>query len=153
MPSLIKREFKTILVLASGTKVDEEAVEFACELAKKNKSKLYVAHVIEIDDTLPLDTEIEEKIQKGESILDEAENTVKRAGWKVETELLQARKSGPAIIDEASECGADLIILGTFYEEKFGEFSLGETIPYVLKHAPCRVILWWEPLKEKAFEG
>ncbi len=142
-------KFKSVLVSVSGAKVDEETVKFACDLGKRNKAKVYVAYVIEIDRTLPVDAEIRGEIQRGESILDEAENVAKKAGWEVEADLLQARESGPALVNEAVECGADLIIIGTVYKTKFGEFSLGETIPYVLKHAPCRVILWWEPLKEE----
>jgi hypothetical protein len=33
----------------------------------------------------------------------------------------------------------DLILLGINYEKRFGEFSMGKTVPYVLKNAPCRV--------------
>ena len=33
----------------------------------------------------------------------------------------------------------DLILLGITYKKRFGEFDLGQTAPFVLKHAPCRV--------------
>jgi nucleotide-binding universal stress UspA family protein len=33
----------------------------------------------------------------------------------------------------------DLILLGVTYKRRFGEFDLGRTAPFVLKHAPCRV--------------
>ena len=145
-------KFKCILVPVSGAKVDEETVRFACDLARRNKAKVYVAYVIEIDRTLPIDAEIESEIRKGEEILNRAEDIAEKAGWEVETDLLQAREGGPALIEEAVECGADLIIIGAVYQTKFGEFSLGETIPYVLKHTPCRVMLWWEPLKEEVAE-
>jgi len=145
-------KFKSILVSVSGAKVDDETVRFACDLARRNKAKVYIAYVIEIDRTLPLDAEIESEIQKGEGILNRAEGIAEKAGCEVETDLLQARESGPALIEEARECGADLIIMGAVYQTKFGEFSLGDTIPHVLKHAPCRVMLWWEPLREEVAE-
>ena len=31
--------------------------------------------------------------------------------------------------------------MGIGYKRKFGEFDLGQTAPYVLKNAPCRVWL------------
>jgi nucleotide-binding universal stress UspA family protein len=43
----------------------------------------------------------------------------------------------------------DLIAIGAGYEKKFGEFNLGETIPYVLKNAPCRVLICREPIPEE----
>ena len=38
------------------------------------------------------------------------------------------------------------IVVGCPHEEKFGSFSLGDTIPYVLKNAPCSVIVWRDPI-------
>jgi hypothetical protein len=49
-------------------------------------------------------------------------------------------------VEEAIEAGADLILLGVPYRRKFGEFDLGKTVPYVLKHAPCEVWICREPI-------
>ena len=57
---------------------------------------------------------------------------------------MQARDTGPAVVDEAEEFGADLIVMGLPYKRRFGEFNLGRTVPYVLKNAACRVILFRE---------
>lgn len=59
----------------------------------------------------------------------------------MESELLQAREVGPALVDEAIERGVDLIIIGVPYKKRFGEFNLGKVAPYMLKNAPCRVWL------------
>ena len=60
---------------------------------------------------------------------------------KIETVLLQARDVGAAIVDEASERGADLLVLGLPYRKRFGgDFAIGRTIPYVFKNAPCAVM-------------
>ena len=61
---------------------------------------------------------------------------------RTETEALQAREAGPAIIDEAVEREVDLILMGVKYKRRFGQFSLGNVVPYVLKNAPCPVILY-----------
>ena len=42
----------------------------------------------------------------------------------------------------AREQGIDLILMGVSYKRRFGQFSLGNVVPYVLKNAPCRVILY-----------
>ena len=67
----------------------------------------------------------------------------------VETDMLQAREIGPALVDEAIERGVDLITIGFTYKKQYGEFTLGETIPYVLKNAPCWVLICREPISEE----
>ena len=49
---------------------------------------------------------------------------------RVETVLLQARDVGAALVDEASERGADLLVLGLPYRKRFGgDFAIGRTVP------------------------
>ena len=134
-------EFKNILVPVAGTDADDEALVLACRLSKKNKSKIWSVYVITIERTLPLEAEIESEIQKAEGILTHAEEMAEQEDCKVQTDVLQARDAGPAIIDEAVERGADLIVMGIEYKKHFGQFSLGDVVPYVLKNAPCQVIL------------
>lgn len=38
------------------------------------------------------------------------------------------------------------IIMGIPYKKRFGEFDLGRTTPYLLKHAPCHVWICRETL-------
>ena len=135
-------EFKKILVPAGGTEADLETMKLACRLAKKDKGKIWAVCVIAIKRALPLDAEIEPEIQGAEEILDRVEMVAEEADYEVETDVLQAREAGPAIIDEAVERGVDLILMGVKYKRRFGQFSLGNVAPYVLKNAPCPVILY-----------
>jgi len=135
-------ELHKILVPVVGTQADEEAMKLACRLAKKDKGKIWAFYVITIKRALPLDAEIEPEIQKAESILDHIEMVAEEQDYEVETDILQAREAGPAIIDEAVERGIDLILMGVKYKRHFGQFSLGHVVPYVLKNAPCPVILY-----------
>jgi nucleotide-binding universal stress UspA family protein len=48
-------------------------------------------------------------------------------------------------VDEAIERNVNLIVMGVTYRKRFGEFYLGQTTPYVLKNAPCRVWVAREP--------
>lgn len=135
-------EFHKILVPAGGTEADEEAMRLACRLAKKDKGKIWAFYVITIKRTLPLDAKIDSEIRKAEAILDHIESIAEEQDYEVETDVLQAREAGPAIIDEAVERGIDLILMGVKYKRRFGQFSLGNVVPYVLKNAPCPVILY-----------
>ena len=135
-------EFSKILVPVSGTEADDEAMKLACTLAKKNKAKIYAVYVITIKRSLPLEAEVESEIRRGESILEHIENVAEEQDYEVETDLLQAREVAPTIVDEVAERGIDLILMGITYGTRFGQFSLGNVVPYVLKNAPCRVILY-----------
>lgn len=135
-------EFHNILVPVTGTEADEEAMKLACRLAKKNKAKIRAVYVITVKRALPLDAEIEPEIQKAEGILDHIDRVAEEQDYEVETDLLQAREAGPTIVDDAVEQEADLILMGVKYKRRFGQFSLGSTVLYVLRNAPCRVILY-----------
>ena len=135
-------EFKRILVPVVGNEADKEAVKLACRLVKRDKGKVWAVCVVTVKRALPLDTEIEPEIQSAEGILDHAERVAGEENYEVETDILQAREAGPAIIDEAVERGVDLILMGIKYKRSFGQFSMGSVVPYVLKNAPCPVMLY-----------
>ncbi len=135
-------EFHKILVPVIGTEADDEAIRLACWLAKKNKDKIWAIYVITVRRSLPLDAEVEPEITEAEKILDHAQSVAEEEDYEIETDLLQAREAGPTIVDEAVEREVDLILMGVEYKRRFGQFSLGSVVPYVLKNAPCRVILY-----------
>ncbi len=143
-------EFSKILVPVSGGESDEEAIKLAVRLAKPAKGKIWAVYVITVKRTLPLDAEIEPEIQKAEGILDRVERVAKDRDFQVETDVLQAREVGPALVDEAVARGVDLILMGVKYKTSFGQFSLGNIVPYMLKNAPCRVILYHQYISKEA---
>jgi len=135
-------EFHKILVPVTGTQVDDEAMRLACQLAKKNKGKVWAVYVITLKRSLPINAEIRSEISKAEDILDHIASVAEEADYEAETDLLQAREAGPTIVDEAVEREVDLILMGLSYKRRFGQFSLGNVVPYVLQNAPCQVILY-----------
>ncbi len=135
-------EFHKILVPVGGTEADDEAMRLACWLAKKTKGKIWAVHVATVKRSLPLEAEIESEIRRAEDRLDHIEEVAEEQDYEVETDILQAREVAPAIIDEAVERDVDLILMGVRYIRRFGQFSLGDVVPYVLKNAPCPVILY-----------
>jgi nucleotide-binding universal stress UspA family protein len=130
-----------ILVPVNGNPTDDEAVALACDIGRRGKAAVYAIYVIEVKRTLPLDVDLPPEAAKGDSVLARAERVAEDFGLDLETEILQARDVGTAIVDEALERDIDLIVMGIGYKRKFGEFDLGHTAPYVLKNAPCRVWL------------
>ena len=140
------KQYRTILVPVAGRPEDEEALELACQIARSiGDVKIIVTNIISIDRSLPLDAEVGSEIARAEGILSRFENMGKKYGCQLETNLLQARMIAPAIVDEAVEQKAVAIVIGAAYKTHFGEFSLGDVVPYILQNAPCRVILSHRP--------
>ena len=84
---------------------------------------------------------------EAQQILDHAELQAETRKARLEPVLLQAREVGAALVDEATERDADLLVVGLPYRKRFGgDFAIGRTIPYVLKHAPCEVWVVREPI-------
>ncbi len=139
---------RRILVSVTGERIDSEVVELACNYAKRVKAEVYVIKVIEVKRSLPLDADLSSEVEKGEEILNQAEKIAETVDISIETELLQARDAGIAVVDEAIERGVDLIVLGMGYRNKFGDFNVGKIVPQVLKNAPC-----WVWVVRESFEN
>lgn len=135
-------EFHRVLVPIGGTEADEEAIKLACGLTRKKKGIIWAIYVITIKRTLPLEAEIESEIREAETILDRIMSIAEEQDHEIDTDILQAREAGPAIIDEATEREVDLILMGIKHKTRFGQFSLGNAAPYILKNAPCPVMLY-----------
>ena len=138
----------SILVPVNGDESDEEAVRLACGLVRPSKGKIFALHVIKMERELPVDAEVAPAMARGEEILKYIEELAKGERCEVEAELLQAREVGPAVVQEAVERGVEAIVIGTPYKLRYGSFSLGRTVPYIMKNAPCRVILWRETMAQ-----
>ena len=137
---------KRVLVPINGNPTDDEMVALACSIAKRTKGEVHVVYIIEVKRTLPLDADLPPEAERGEMVLEQAERVAESFDLQIQADLLQARDVGPTIVDEARERGADLILLGVTYKKRFGEFNLGGTVPYVLKHAGCRVWVCRQPV-------
>jgi nucleotide-binding universal stress UspA family protein len=143
-------QFRRAVIALSGSRTDRPIVALAAELARTTHSELVGVHVVEIDWTLPLDADVAGQSEDAQRVLDIAEATAEAQRYKLDTVLLQARDVGAAIVDEATEREADLIICGLPFRRRFGgDFAIGRTIPYVLKNAPCAVWVIREAMPEE----
>lgn len=144
---------RAILALAGGS-CDDRIVRLAAELGKPSHAELVGVHVVEVGFSLPLDADIAARSDEAQQILDHAELQVETLKARLEPVLLQAREVGAALVDEATERDADLLLVGLPYRKRFGgDFVIGRTIPYVLKHAPCEVWVVREPIPAEPGQG
>jgi nucleotide-binding universal stress UspA family protein len=115
----------------------------AIHLSTGMDAELVALHVVEVPLATPLEAEDEVLDHEGKMILAAATRVAERSSRKTSTELLRARKAGEAIVGEAREGGAELLVMGHRrpHLHALGELLLGSTVQYVAHHAPCRVIV------------
>lgn len=156
-------EFRNILVPVFGTKFDDDIVGTAGRLAaaeEKRKDgepdpRLDVVYVIEVPLTLPLDAklppdreeEAERALARAREVGEEYEDV------EVTTEVIRARKVGAGIVEAARRLDAEAIVIGGEEPTKIRggamiggiraakPAEIGAATEYVLKKAPCRVLL------------
>ena len=152
MPEAPTSPFKRVVIALNGGSSDARIVRLATVLAtaKGGDVEVIAVHVVEIDWTLPLDADVAGQSEEAQRVLDMAESVAEAGKARLEPVLLQARDVGAALVDEAVERGADILITGLPYRKRFGgDFAIGRTIPYVLKNAPCAVWVVREPIPEE----
>jgi nucleotide-binding universal stress UspA family protein len=133
----------------SGDPVDRHVIDVGCKLARADHTELVAVYVVEVDWRHDLDDELVVEREEASRALDVAEGMAEREKVRLGTQLLQARDVGAALVDEAVALEADVIVVGLPYHVRFGgDFSMGQTVPYVFKNAPCRVLVVREPVAE-----
>lgn len=136
--------YERLVVPVTGTAADDQALVLAPLLLPARGATLTLLFVVAVSQSMPLDAELPEEIARGEHALQRAEATARRLldGKKVQiqTELLQARSVGAAVVDEAIERSADAILMTSAIRRKHGRPTIGDTVNYVLLNAPCEVI-------------
>lgn len=133
--------FGRVLAAVTGDPSDEGVLAQATNLVRPVKGRLHILYVIEVDRSLPVDAEIGPAAAKGEDILRRSEEALRLAKVEFEAHMVQARELGPALVSEAISREVDAIVVGTSFPRRFGAFSLGRDIPFILEHAPCLVVL------------
>src|SRR4030081_2354410 len=113
------------LAPVAGHPVDEETLRLACRMTRELKQsnvtpRLYVVHVIEVTRALPLSAPVHQQVEQGEQILDNAERIAGEYGLEIQTEMVQARDTGPAIVGEADDWHADMVGMGLPPTRRFG---------------------------------
>ncbi len=90
---------------------------------------------------LPLDARLASERQKAEQVLKAAGTIAQQFGVKFTPRVITARSAGRAIVDEAEQRRAEVIIMGTQRKRRIGDLVFGRTTDYVIDNAPCEVLL------------
>lgn len=144
--------WKEVIVPVTDVESDTRLLQVVERIAIHPHIIVTFVYVVEVAQSMPLDAELPGEVLHGEAVLRDArEHILKHVAGKkvtVNTELLQARSAGAAIVDEAIDRDAGVIIMSASVQRKHGEITLGETVDHVLKRAHCEVVLIREEMPE-----
>ena len=138
---LAEAEFSRILVPMKLGDIGEEMIATAVKLAEERGASVEALHVIRVPLELPLDAELIDEEERAEASLAEAKLLGADHGVTVEGRTVRARSIGQAIVQEAQERGADLIVLGSAPRWRRQSRFFSPTVDYVLKKAPSEVLI------------
>jgi APA family basic amino acid/polyamine antiporter len=132
-------EYRSILVPVVSGPQSHEAVDVAVRLATERAGTIVLLRVIVVPLELPLDADLGDQTEEANRLLDEA--TALAAGYGVRTveRVVRARHAGRAIVHEAERRGSEIVVLGA--PRGMHKAIFGKTVDYVLKYAPCRVMV------------
>jgi basic amino acid/polyamine antiporter, APA family len=133
-------EYRNILVPVKPGRASEEAIDLACRLATDRGAWISSVSVIVLPLELPLDSQLEDEEHAADEALDSAAAIAELYGVSFTERLVRARHAGRAIVDEAVRRQSEIIVMGAPRAGRpAGVFS--DTVDFVLKHAPCRVMV------------
>ena len=136
-------EYRRLLVPVVPGQPSDDALDVACSLAAERGARIVALNVLEVPLDVPLDQDLAELEDVANDELDEAVAIGDSYGVRVLDRLVRARSAGPAIVEEAERRGTEIIVLGSPRKSlTSGQRAVfGRTVDYVLRHAPCRVMV------------
>jgi APA family basic amino acid/polyamine antiporter len=137
----VEGAYQRILVPTKLGPIGEEVLGTAIKLAEEKACTVIALHVIRVPLDRPLDAELFEAEEQAEASLAEARLLAAEHGIEIQAEIVRARAIGEAIVEEARKHDVDLIVMGSAPRWRRQSRFFSPTVDYVLRHAPCEVMV------------
>jgi APA family basic amino acid/polyamine antiporter len=135
----IALEYRTILVPIVAGAGSQEAMDLAARLSSERRATIVALRVIVVPLERPLDADLGAEEERADALLDDARTAASAYGVRTIDRVVRARNAGRAIVEEAERRHAEIVVLGSPRTRRRAIF--GKTVDYVLKNAPCRVMV------------
>jgi APA family basic amino acid/polyamine antiporter len=138
--------YSTIIVpLERLDAVAEETMAASCRIAVDSGAVVVGVSAIYVPVREPIDIPMPEREQEVEEVQELARSLASEYGVEYRSVVSRTRSPGRLIVDAAIEYGAQLIMVGSPYKRRVGrslhEEFFGQTVDFILRKAPCRVIV------------
>jgi basic amino acid/polyamine antiporter, APA family len=134
-------EFRRVLVPMKLGPIGEEMVATAIALAKEREARVDALFVIVVPLDKELDAPLYELEEQAAASLAEAVLLGEENGVPVEPVTVRARSLGRAITEQAVALGSDLIVVGSSPRWRRQSAFFSPTVDYLLRSAPCEVLV------------
>ncbi|TML52748.1 MAG: universal stress protein, partial [Actinobacteria bacterium] len=138
---LTEAQYSSILVPLKLGPIGEEMVATAVKLAQEAGASVWALHVVRVPMERALEDALADEEEGAAAALAEARLLGADHGVEVEGKTVRARSIGDAIVSQAKELGVDLIVLGSAPKWRRQSRFFSPTVEYVLKKAPCEVLV------------
>ena len=133
--------YDQLLVPVRDSRVSEEMMVLACQLATERNASIDALYVIEVPLNLPIDASLPEERERARKVLEQAAQAADQFKVKLTPVVVTARSAGRAIVEEAIARRSEVIVLGSQGKRRIADKVFGRTIDYVLDHLPCEAII------------
>lgn len=133
--------YQRVLVPMKLGPIGEEMVATAVALAKERGASVDAVFVIKVPLEHALDAPLHDQEEAAAASLAEAGLLGEENGVRVEPVRVRARSIGKAIVEQAAARNADLIVVGSSPRWRRQSAFFSPTVDYVLRHAPCEVLV------------
>ena len=136
-------EYRRLLVPVLEGRASDEALDVAASLSAERGAQLTAVYVLEVPLDVALATDLSQEEEIANRELDEARAIGESYGVAVIPRLVRARNAGVAIVQEAERRSSEIIVIGAPRKDlgRRKRAVFGHTVDYVLKNAPCRVMV------------
>lgn len=137
---------RILVPLLRRSEATDRIVALAAQMARQRNGHVDILAVIEVPFTLPLNAHVEEDEKLALEALDRAQSVATQCGTRngttVSKRILKARNAGAAIVREAEDSAVDLILMANSPVRVRGNVQhVDPTVEYVMKNAPCEVLV------------
>ena len=133
--------FERVLVPMKIGAIGEEVLGTAIKLAREHGSAITALHVVRVPLDKLMEAELLDEEERAEASLAEARLVAAELGFEVESVIVRGRAIGEAVVDVAEEMGADVVVMGSSPRWRRQSRFFSPTVDYVLRHAPCEVMV------------
>jgi APA family basic amino acid/polyamine antiporter len=134
-------DYERILVPVNGTRLSDEMMVLACQLATEKGATIDAVYVVEVPMNLPMDATMEKERARGRRVLDVAMAVAAEFGVEAWPHLVPSRRAGRAIVETAEEWDCDVVVIGSPRKLRSDARLVGSTVEYVMRNGPGEVLL------------
>ena len=141
----VNRMTRILVPVLAKNDATDRIVALAAQMIRQRNGYVDLLAVIEVPFTLPINAHVEEDEKHALELLERAEVVAAQCGTRngnrISRRILKARNAGAAIVREAEEQVVDLILIARTSVRARGNVQINPAIDYVMKNAPCEVLV------------